>query len=77
MKRYLAFQGNRYYPCGGMEDFAGDYDTQAEAQSAIISKIKEDMAYDTIEEELKYRWAHIWDSEIKEIIIYDLLNNLL
>lgn len=34
MKRYLAFAGNTYYPCGGWGDFVGDFDTITEAFDA-------------------------------------------
>jgi hypothetical protein len=28
--RYMLFAGDSYYPCGGMEDFRGRFDTMAE-----------------------------------------------
>lgn len=35
MKRYLLFAGNNYYPSGGMNDLAGDFDTIEEAVAFI------------------------------------------
>ena len=32
MKRFLLFGFDTYYPCGGMEDFFGDFDTLDEAK---------------------------------------------
>ena len=58
MKRYLVFIGDVYYPFGGFDDFAGDYDGEAEA----IDKAK------TIKDD-KYQWSHVYDTkERKEII---------
>jgi hypothetical protein len=28
VKRYLLFSGSSYYPCGGWDDFRGDYDSR-------------------------------------------------
>lgn len=57
MKRYLLFAGDHYYPSGGMDDFIKDFDTQNEAmvEAHII-------AGDS------FRWWHIWDSEMREIV---------
>jgi hypothetical protein len=49
IKRYILFQGERYYPHGGMEDYDGTYDTLEEA-------IANFGAY-------PLRWAHIIDRE--------------
>lgn len=32
MKRYLTFAGQTYYPDGGWQDFAGDFDSLLEAE---------------------------------------------
>ena len=32
MKRYLLFSGDEFYPCGGWNDFQGEYDTVEEAK---------------------------------------------
>ncbi len=32
MKKYLLFSGDMYYPCGGWDDFQGEYDTIEEAK---------------------------------------------
>lgn len=50
MKRYLLFQGSKYYPSGGMRDFAGDYDT---VEEALEARGRED-------------WYHIYDTEIRD-----------
>ncbi len=31
-KRFLLFTFAHYYPCGGMDDFAGSFDTREEAE---------------------------------------------
>ena len=31
MKKFVLFQYSRYYPCGGLSDITGDYDTLEEA----------------------------------------------
>ena len=35
MKRFLLFGYDHYYPCGGWEDFIGDFDTLGEAKDGI------------------------------------------
>lgn len=62
MKRYLLFKGYEYYPSGGWLDFAGTFDTIAEAKTnakncdwwhIVDSKngqTVEDNAYDGIDE---------------------------
>jgi hypothetical protein len=57
MKRFLLFSGDEYYPCGGMNDFKGDYDTLDEAKDALI-KIALDGDAD---------WGHIYDTLTKEM----------
>jgi hypothetical protein len=34
MKRYLVFDGDHYYPCGGWSDFRMDFDTLEEARAS-------------------------------------------
>jgi hypothetical protein len=58
MKRYLVFIGDDYYPRGGFNDFAGDYDVEADA----IEKAK------TIEDD-KYQWAHVYDTKDRKKLI--------
>lgn len=58
MKRYLVFIGAVYYPSGGFDDFAGDYDKEDDAKE----KAK------TIGDD-KFMWATIYDTkEMKEIM---------
>lgn len=54
MKRFLVFAGSEYYPCGGWEDFVGDYDTVEEAMAADTSGPG------------PYRWCHVVDTETME-----------
>jgi hypothetical protein len=66
MKRFWLFQGERYYPTGGMRDFIDSFDTQEEA----ISHAKEH----AVEKNPKYygnNWAHVLDTQnmsIKKLI---------
>ena len=62
MKRYLVFIGHSY-PCGGMDDFEGDFDTLEEAVRFIEENVEKNMSHESIEEQWRYTWAHIWDSE--------------
>jgi len=54
MKRYLVFCGSNYYPCGGMNDFAGSYDDLEEAKSVADGY---DDEFGKIED-----WGHVYDS---------------
>lgn len=57
MKNYLAFFGSVYYPCGGMDDFIGDYDTLEEAMQAIEDAHKK---YSPEDDKWLSRWANVW-----------------
>lgn len=35
MKAYLLFSGHHYYPCGGVDDYKGDFDTVLEAYQSF------------------------------------------
>lgn len=48
MKPFWLFGGDIYYPSGGMEDFAGSFDSLDEAKAAPIPG------------EPDFRWAHIY-----------------
>lgn len=37
MKRFCVFAFGMYYPQGGMNDFLGSYETEAEAHKAILT----------------------------------------
>lgn len=47
MKAYLVFLGENYYPCGGWEDFRGDFDSLEEALNYIKYQ------------EPHYNWGHV------------------
>lgn len=47
MNEYLVFLGDDFYPCGGWEDFRGDFDSLEEALNYIKSQ------------EPNYSWAHV------------------
>lgn len=72
MKRYLAFFGRDYYPCGGMDDFVNDFDTIEEGIDAIEKIVEQSKVPDwsTPEEEIAYiwefSWAHIYDTETRK-----------
>ncbi len=55
MKNYLAFYGYIYYPCGGMYDLLGDFDTLEEAIDAIKKQYAD--ADGSISD---YRWANVY-----------------
>ena len=61
MKRYLLFNYDQYYPFGGWEDFQGDFDSIAEAQSYHAEKFPKG--------HFSGGYAHIVDTETKEIIL--------
>ncbi len=60
MKRYLAFCGDNYYPCGGMNDFIGDFDTLEQAIQAIDAEFVYCQS-----------WAHVWDCETRTEVYTD------
>ncbi len=67
MKRYLAFYGMNYYPCGGMDDFIGDFDSLEACKNAIISRYN---SVDRLDRGTRQdNWHQIWDTkENKEVI---------
>jgi hypothetical protein len=52
MKRFLVFYGDDYYPMGGAEDLAGDFDTREAAITSAKEAQKEHGG-----------WAHVLDTE--------------
>lgn len=58
MKRFLVFKGNNYYPCGGMDDFKGDYDSLKEAVFNVTQLL--------VVEGYEYTWGHIYDTELRQ-----------
>ena len=58
MKRYLLFAGDTYYPCGGWEDFIGEY----VSIDITRKRIKEGDAYG------KYDWWHIVDTSSNRVV---------
>ena len=70
MKRYLAFFGDDHYPRGGMDDFIGDFDTEEEAQKAIVDALNEDKKgaskyYSTLPK-WSTHWADVFDTVKRE-----------
>ena len=57
MKNYLTFYGDCYYPCGGMKDFIGDFDTIEQAKEAITMAHLINRPED---KEFEWAWASIW-----------------
>lgn len=46
MKRYLIFQYDKYYPCGGFHDFINAHDTLEEATKEFTRIVKDlDLGY--------------------------------
>lgn len=62
MKRFMLFAGENYYPCGGMEDFKGSFDTYEEAEEYVNTKNKgvqmDGWGWD---------WAHVYDTETQKV----------
>lgn len=58
MKRFLVFVGSIYYPSGGMHDFVADYDTLEDAIGKANSKVD------------GYSWAHVYDTQLRDIVWY-------
>lgn len=74
MKRFLAFQGENYYPGGGWDDFSGDFDTadgavaclEAEESGRVANALNATFGARKIYvsyESLARNWAHVIDSE--------------
>lgn len=59
MKRYLTFYGDEYYPAGGMEDYAGDFDTLDDAKKHLDANHLKEKAHDV---DWKHTWCHVWDT---------------
>jgi hypothetical protein len=57
MKRYLIFGGEIYYARGGFHDFLSSHDDLPTALSCA-------------EDDGRYEWWHIYDSETKTIVAY-------
>lgn len=76
MKRYLAFFGAIYYPSTGMGDFIGDFDNLGDAFNAIneacVKELK-DSQYDDVNELMQFRWASIYDCELRKEITEEVL----
>ena len=53
-KRYLLFGGDTYYPCGGMSDLSGSFDTLEAAEESAKNQ------------EHEFDWYHIYDSQTGE-----------
>jgi len=60
VKRFLAFKGDECYPCQGMEDFVGDFDTLESAVDALTVTHKTQTAW-----RADSMWAVVWDSECR------------
>ncbi len=48
---FYLFAGGDYYPCGGVDDFQGVFDTVEDARQAALN--------------LRYYWWHIVDSDMR------------
>lgn len=58
LKRFLVFMGSVFYPCGGWNDFKGDFSSLDEAKSFILNA-ENDWASD---------WAQIFDTKTRKIV---------
>lgn len=79
MKRYLLFYGDQCCPSGGMDDLYGEYYTIEEAVSAFESKVSDELSkakgyYKNKEQLMHYRWANIYDCQLKKEVWNDTKN---
>lgn len=58
IKRYMLFCGEYYYPCGGMNDFKGYFDSVDDALNS------EECNSGQLNE-----WHHIYDTELQEKVV--------
>ncbi len=63
MKRFLAFHGDEYYPCGGWGDFLGDFDSEDLAVAAIHEAAVKNKVNSSPDELWRFQWAHVVDTE--------------
>lgn len=59
MKRYLLFQGARYYPSGGWWDFKDAFDTQEEAEREAAKLVEEN----------DYDWWQVVDAVQMKVVV--------
>jgi hypothetical protein len=63
MKRFWLFAGDNFYPYGGMEDFAGDFDTAEAAAAAGAAGLAK-----RAHEPGSIDWFHVLDTERREVV---------
>ena len=56
-KRYLLFAGIDCYPCGGMDDLEGDYNSIVQAVEVYLKK-----------HIYSYDWGHVYDTKLGEVV---------
>jgi hypothetical protein len=49
MKRFLLFSYDDYYPCGGWNDFDGDFDTVEAAKEYVLAQPYKSDAYTVVD----------------------------
>jgi len=62
MTKFLLFASANYYPCGGLHDCHGAYDTRAETEAAM-AEISDMYMGDCHVLQLPEMLVHIYDSE--------------
>lgn len=62
VKRHLLFGGPDFYPGGGMGDFVGDFDSDAEAKEAADER----MSFKDPDDHGKHDWQQVLDSQTGE-----------
>jgi len=60
MKRFLVFSGDTYYPCGGWDDFKGDFESLEEAKEFALRMLKEEHE----------DWTHVVDTRDRIVHVY-------
>ena len=63
MKRFLAFHGDQYYPSGGWDDFAGDFDSKKDAVDSLEARAKRNRPNADPADKWQHQWAHVIDAQ--------------
>lgn len=66
LKRWWVFAGDTYYPCGGMGDFRGSFDTEKDAE-LFVKKELGSHGWHHVD------WHHVVDTQGEEINPEDYL----
>ena len=65
-KRYLLFAGIDCYPCGGMDDLEGDYNSIVQAVEVYLEGHRK--IIERIPCSYLYDWGHVYDTKLGEVV---------